>query len=226
MTMDGRAQRYLRRPRAPGGRDEFESSLAGEDTLRAGDGGDDEKPHHRRHRPPHFAERMESMRSLLRYAPADESWVLRTSVILRPHVRRIAEDVFGQLLASQETARYFSGAQGVVDADQVAMQVAALTQWLGSVIDSPLDGETAEFVASVGHAHVRPRTPGNGPIKGRYLLAATSAIQSSVIKIMGDAIADPRDAAASADAWCKRLMIHLDLLFAVYASTQASGRWY
>ena len=45
-------------------------------------------------------------------------------------------------------------------------------------------------------------------------------------RILSAAILDPAELGACIAAWNKRLMIHLDMLLAVYGSTEGSAHWY
>ena len=84
----------------------------------------------------------------------------------------------------------------------------------------------AVYVASVGHAHVRPREPIRPQIKAGYLLITMSWVQGLFIAILSDWCVDPVELGTHAAAWCRRLMMHLDLLLTVYGSTERSAHWY
>lgn len=51
-------------------------------------------------------------------------------------------------------------------------------------------------------------------------------MQRMFIAILARAIDEPDRLGRCAAAWCKHLIIHLDLLLAVYGATESSAHWY
>jgi hypothetical protein len=88
------------------------------------------------------------------------------------------------------------------------------------------DARTSAYVASLGHTHARPDERSTVPIKASLLLITVSWVQSAFLTILSDECDDIAEFAEQAAAWNKRLLLHLDLLLAVYASTERSAHWY
>lgn len=222
--MQQRSQRYVRRRRGwlgtTSGNDAPEN--AGEHLN--GSRRAESAPRGRRRRS-HFDERLDTTSAIVGLTPEDDACIAESRATIASQIPQVADDVYRALLSRPETAAYFTNAQGVVDSAQVTMRREAFEDWLHAVVEDPLDEETAAFLASVGRAHARGEETG-GRVKARYLLGTISRVQSSFLTILADTIADPKTLGACSAAWCKRLSIHLDLLLAVYGSTESSAHWY
>jgi len=221
--MQQRSQRYVRRQRtwigqAPGsqasaGEEGRASEPEGKTVLRG------------RQRRSQFSKRLDTTSALIGLTPDDEAWIAKSQADIASHIPQVAEDVYRALLSHPETTAYFTNTRGAIDRAHVAMRREAFEDWLHAVVEDPLDEETGDFLASVGRAHARPEGGGDR-IKARYLLGTISRVQSSFLAILASAIADPAALAACSTAWCKRLLIHLDLLLAVYGATESTAHWY
>ena len=173
----------------------------------------------------HFDERIAVTQELIDYTPEDEAQIDATSSLLQPHIRVVTERIYRELLSHPEASAPFRDDAGAIDCEHVSVRQHAFEEWLYAVVCDPLDAATADYVASVGLAYVRHERPG-ARIKARYLLAIVSRVQVLFVAILADAIPDPKELAAATAAWCKQLMIHLDVLLAVYGSTESSAHWY
>ena len=222
--MQQRSQRYVRRQRGwigqgagsqdPGGEEGVLVTEAVRKSVLRG-----------RQRRSHFGKRLDTTSAIVGMTPDDQAWIAKSQAHITPHIAEVAEDVYRALLSRHETAAYFTNERGAIDRAQVAMRREAFEEWLHAVVEDPLDEETAEFLASVGRAHARPEGAGDR-IKARYLLGTISRVQSSFLAILSSKIAEPAALAACSAAWCKRLLIHLDLLLAVYGATESTAHWY
>jgi hypothetical protein len=173
------------------------------------------------------------MSGLFGIGPEDEQAVVRSRGLLRRHVDQIVDEVYRRLLADPETAMHFSdgraalgNANGRVLRANVEMRREAFRGWLVRVVEDPMNESTSAYVASVGHGHVRQGEPNAGHIKAGFLLVTMSWVQSLFLAILADGCTDAMDFADQAAAWCRRLMLHLDLLLAVYSSTETGAHWY
>ena len=220
-----RAQRYVRRRRVwPGASPEQVESTDGTSlpasALPAGNA-----PLQGRRRRSHFDERLDATRQLVGLTPEDEACIDDSRSPIAAHIGDVADDVYRGLLAQPETAAHFADARGVIDGGQIAMRRETFEEWLRSVVDNPLDAETAEYLASVGHAHVRPEHTEHR-IKARYLVSTISRVQALFTVILSGSYSEPEKLGRYVTAWNKRLMIHLDLLLAVYGATESTAHWY
>jgi hypothetical protein len=163
---------------------------------------------------------------LIGAGPEDDDLAAGSRDLLRHHVDDVVDEVYRRLLAHPETAVQFSDANGRVIGAKVEMRRETFRHWLVAVIDGPLDSNMFEYVASVGHAHVRPRQPTRGHIKAGLLLITMSWVQSLFLAILADGCTGTAEFARQAAVWSRRLMLHLDLLLAVYGSTEGSAHWY
>jgi hypothetical protein len=186
-----------------------------------------------RRRSAHLDEHFAKTSQLIGVGPEDDQVVARSRGLLRRHVDDIVDEVYRRFLAHPETAVHFSDGHGALaDAngdvlpDAVEMRREAFRAWLVTVIEDPLGSNTSEYVAAVGHAHVRQSEPNAGPIKAGFLLITISWVQSLFLSVLVGGCKDTADFAEQAAAWCRRLMLHLDLLLAVYGSTERSAHWY
>jgi hypothetical protein len=222
--MQQRSQRYVRRQRGWIGQAAGSQASAGEGRVGATET-DGKSVLRGRRRRSQFGERLNTTSAIVGLTPEDEAWIAKSQANIAPHIPQVVEDVYHALLSRPETAAYFTSVQGTIDRAQVAMRRESFEEWLHAVVEDPLDEETAAFLASVGRAHVRAGGTGDR-IKARYLLATISRVQSSFLAILANSIADPAALGACSAAWCKRLFVHLDLLLAVYGSTESTAHWY
>ena len=172
-----------------------------------------------------FGERIEATRELVGYTSADAARIESSRALLTDQTAAVAEEIYKGLLSRPETAVQFMDVHGAIDTTEVVMRRTAFAEWLRSVIVDPLDARTADYLASVGHTFAR-RESVAARIKARYLVSTIGNVQAAFTRILSMAISDPAELGACVAAWNKRLMIHLDILLAVYGSTEASAHWY
>lgn len=212
--MQVRPRRYVRRPRA------WEAEAGA-----ALDSGAGEAPRGRRRRS-HFGEHIEAACALFGYTYDDEARVTATAPIVLAQVDAISDAVYRHLLGQRVTAAHFSDAAGAIDRDRVAARLATFRDWLRTMVEDPLDADTGEVLASIGLTHVRPRDGADQRVKARYMTSTISVVQTMVIAALAGSVADPVELGAAASAWSRRLLIHLDLLLAVYGSAEGTAHWY
>jgi hypothetical protein len=195
--------------------------------VNAGQLADDSKTSLRgRRRGQGFAQRLEATRILVGYTEADAALVSATREVVLAQSDAIAGAFYEYLLSHRETAVHFARADGRTDREAVHARHASLKEWLSMAIEAPLDEQLSAYLAEVGRAHTGR---GRGPVarvQARYLVAAMSFLNTELIGMLGDAIADRATLIASLAAWNKLLMIHLDLFLAVYASAEGTAHWY
>jgi Protoglobin len=163
----------------------------------------------------------------LGYGSSDDEWVLASREAIAPHIPTIVAEIFHDLLLNAEMARQFEGPDGSISSDIVVARRQAFENWLYAAIDDPLDGITADYVASIAHAQVRPRGGGGERIKGRHVVAMVMRAQVLVLAILGELyFPNPQEFKQVAAAWSKRFSVHMDLLLTVYGATESSAHWY
>jgi len=173
-----------------------------------------------------FGRRLDAMRVLIGYTPADEALVYRTREIVSAHADAIAEAAYAHLLARPETAAFFEKAAGVPDTGYLATRKKELKSWLARAMQDPLDDELCGYLARVGRAHTKRGGDPNVHVKARYLLATMSFLQTALAGLLAGEIADRALCVATIAAWDKLLMMHLDVFLSVYDSAQATPHWY
>ncbi len=178
-----------------------------------------------RRRRANFGERIEATCTLVGYTAEDAANIDASRAWIAAQIGAVTDEIYQEFLAQPETAAHFRDASGGIDRGSLAMRRAAFEGWLRSVTGDPLDVETAEYLASVGHAHAR-RERGATRIKARYLVSTIGSVQAAFTRILAAAVDDPSELAGYVAAWNKRLMIHLDMLLAVYGATESSAHWY
>ena len=92
--------------------------------------------------------------------------------------------------------------------------------------ERPFTPSMTDELAAVAHDPVRPRVPGQPPLKAHYLTAAIARCFAGFVEELGAAIDDPNELARCAAAWSKRLAIELDVVLAVYAAAARTPNWY
>ncbi len=173
-----------------------------------------------------FAQRLERTRILLGYGDADEALVRATRGVLLPQAEAIAGAVYEHLLSHPETAVHFTRADGRPDRAHLALRTDSFKGWLSATIEAPLDEEFAGYLAGVGRAHTRRGGSPAARVKGRYIVAAISFVQTALIGLLDAAIADRAELLATVSAWNKLLMIQLDMFLAVYGGAEGNPHWY
>jgi len=130
--------------------------------------------------------------------------------------------VYGHLRTRPEFVAQFTDQRGQLDHDRLAAHRDAFTEWLFCIMDDPLDAETGEYLATIGHAFARS----DGQLKARYLVETVARVQTLFQQTFAREYADRETLAACSAAWSRRLMVHLDVLLAVYSATQGTPHWY
>jgi hypothetical protein len=179
-----------------------------------------------RRRRGHFADQLEAARQSVGFDDNDARIVRDTQHLIDPHVDVIAQEVYAQLLCQREAASYFVDDNDVLNGDRLAAHRAVFREWLGCLVHDAPDASTAQHLASIGQAYVRPRDPIERRVKARHLVRGISHVQTSIIGILTSCIAEPQMLSEYISAWCKLLTIHVDVLLAVYASAAGSAHWY
>jgi hypothetical protein len=220
-----RSQRYARRRRGWLGETASDAGDPSAESIGIPLTQPEESRRGRRRGRPHFDERIAATRELIEYTPEDEARIEATSHLLQPHIGAVTGQIYRELLSHPETSAPFRDAAGALDLEYVAVRQQAFEEWLYAVVADPLDAATAEYLGAVGLGYVRRERP-DTRAKARYLLATASRVQVLFVAILAEALLDPRELAASSAAWCKQLMVHLDVLLAVYGSTEGSAHWY
>jgi hypothetical protein len=224
--MQERARRYVQRRPTWLGRMPRDGAAFVDSPVRTGGVPEKQAAPRGRRRRGHFGEQLEAVRAAVGYTPDDDASVQASKELIAPHVDEIVAAVYRQMLAQPETAMHFAGSNGVIDPQRVAMRRAAFSAWLRSVVGDPMDASTGEYLATIGHAQVRPRDAAEHRVKARHLVRTVSQVQTMFIAILASTIDEPDRLGRCAAAWCKRLIIHLDLLLAVYGATESSAHWY
>jgi hypothetical protein len=178
------------------------------------------KPKGRRSRQ-QFAARLEATRALVGYTEEDEARVQATREAVLTQAEAIANTVYERLLSRPETAAQFTHDGVRPDRAYVAFQ-----EWLRLAVEAPLDERLAAHLAGIGRTHTARGGDPGVRVKGRYLVAAMSVVQTVLAGLLAEAGGDPRDVAAAIAAWNKLLMVHLDMFLAVYGAAEGNPHWY
>jgi len=171
-----------------------------------------------------FARRLATSRRLVGYTSSDEALVHASRAALRPRAGAIARTLYAHLVAQPETAAPFTLPDGRLDRGHLDAREETMAAWLTAAIDAPPDAALAARLARIGQAHIRPER--GARVAGRYLVIMMSFLQTAIIAELERDAADPSALPATAAAWNKLLMIHLDLLLAVYDAAEGSPHWY
>ncbi len=174
-----------------------------------------------------FAQRLTNARAFVGHTERDEALVRATRDVVLAQSDAIVGAFYEYLLSHRETAVHFTRADGRTDREAVDARHASLKEWLTLAIEAPLDEQMSVYLAEVGRAHTG--RGGRGPsarVNARYLVWATSFLQTELIGVLGDAISDRDTLLATIAAWSKLLMVHLDLFLTVYASGEGTAHWY
>ena len=173
-----------------------------------------------------FGRRLEAMRALIGYTPADEALVHATREIISARADAIAEAAYAHLLSRPETATFFLNSDGLPDTRYLAARRKELMAWLARAMQDPLDDELSSYLARVGRAHTKRGGDPNVHVKARYLLATMSYLQTALAGRLSAEIPDGALCAAAIAAWDKLLMLHLDAFLSVYDSAEGTPHWY
>jgi hypothetical protein len=163
---------------------------------------------------------------LVGFTAEDEASIEASRHVIAAHVDDVADEIERFLPVQPESAARFVGGPGRPDRAQVSQPRASFREWLHCVVQGSLDANTAGYLASFGLAHVRPHGPSESRVKARYLAACVARVQALFAGLLARSSSDPGELAACVSAWSKRLMVHLDLLLAVYSSAESSPHWY
>jgi hypothetical protein len=176
-----------------------------------------------------FAARLAATCALIGYTEEDGARVRATGEVIRAHAGAVADVVYEQLLSRPETAVHFvrDGSRGGRGGRAyVAERSDALQAWLRLAVEAPLDEELAAHLAGIGRSHTARGGDPGVRVKGRFLLAAMSVVQAALADVLAREAESPREAARTIAAWNKLLMVHLDLLLAVYGAAEGNPHWY
>jgi hemoglobin-like flavoprotein len=175
-----------------------------------------------RRRRTHFAERLDRAREAIGYTDADAARVQRTGPIVREAADAITERMFARMLDHPDMSHHFTGVSG----ESIDTRRESFGRWLLAAADGKLDAKMASYLAEIGHAHVRPRTPGAHPVRARFIVAIIGQVQAAITEILATAINDSSELAACVTAWDRLLAVHLDVMLAVYSGAEGHARWY
>ncbi len=173
-----------------------------------------------------FVTQLATTRALVGFTEADEVLVGATREVVLGAVDGIVDAFYSHLLAHPETASAFTQADGRIDRELVATRHESLREWLIAAVEAPLDERLATYLAGAARVHTG-RGAGKGVrVKARYMVAAMSFLQTSLIGVLGVSGLDAEVLLETVSAWSKLLMIHLDLFLAVYGGAGGTVHWY
>lgn len=163
---------------------------------------------------------------LMGFTHEDEELIEASRHVIVANIDEVADEVERFLPIQPESPSRVGGGRTRPDRGQVAQQRASFREWLHCVVHGRLDADTAGHVASFGLAYVRPDGPSESRLKARYLAACVARVQALFAGLLARSSSDPAELSARVAAWSKRLMIHLDLLLAVYSAAESSPHWF
>ena len=173
-----------------------------------------------------FGARLEATCASVGVTAEDDVYIQSSRDFVAGHVDAIADEIYRHLRARPELSTQFTDHGGRIDQDRLAAHRDDVREWLACVVNDPLDADTGEYLAHLGHAHVRPRHDSELQLKARYLVDTVARVQVLFLDILSRGYSAPEEFARCAAAWTRRLMVHLDLLLAVYSATQGTPHWY
>ena len=173
-----------------------------------------------------FATQLATTRLLVGFDEHDEALVAATRGVVAASAGDVAEKFYAHLLAHRETASAFTRADGRIDRELVAARHDSLRAWLIAAVEAPLDERLAAYLAGIARAHTGRGTSKGARVKARYMVAAMSFLQTSLIAVLGVSGLDADTLLETISAWNKLLMVHLDLFLAVYGGAGGSAHWY
>jgi hypothetical protein len=140
----------------------------------------------------------------------------------RGAVRRHLHDLVAQVMQSMfsEAATISGGRMPQTAAKRF------VRAWLTAVVTGVPDRLTGEPFTSLAHDQVRPAGESPIRIKGGALVIATGVVQAAIIGLLADLIDDAELRAETTAAWCKLLLVQLDIVLKVHGATESSPRWY
>lgn len=175
---------------------------------------------------PPFGARLEAACASVGVTAEDDVYIQMSRPLIAVHVEAMADEMYRHLRGRPELAAQFADRRGDVDQERLAAHRNDVLDWLLCVVEDPLDAETGEYLAHLGHAHVRPRYEPELQMKARHLVEMVTRVQVRFIEILARGYGDPEQYSRCAAAWSRRLMVHLDVLLAVYSATQGTPHWY
>jgi hypothetical protein len=160
------------------------------------------------------------------YSADDDFQIALTGDLIAPHIGAIADEVHAMLTRDSGSASYFRDAHEDHGDARGAAHRDLVREWLRCLVDDPLDADAASAIARIAHEHIRPRDNDARPIPARYMAAVLARVADDITAILVHSDEGVADLAAAVSAWSKRCALHLDLMLAVYSSTQGSPHWY
>jgi hypothetical protein len=173
-----------------------------------------------------FGDRLSATRRLVGYTDDDARRVEATRKPVLAAADTLTAAVYKHLVSHDETAEYFTRADGRVDHAQIAERTASLKQWLAWSIEAPLDDTAAAKLADIGRAHTKRGGHTEKRVRARYLVSAMAYVEAALLPVLDGAIKDRQELLATVAAWIKLLTIQLDMFLAVYASGEGTAHWY
>ncbi len=173
-----------------------------------------------------FATQLAATRALVGFDERDEELVAATRDVVAASAGDVADKFYAHLLAHRETASAFTRADGRIDRELVAARHESLREWLTAAVEAPLDERLAAYLAGIARAHTGRGAGKGARVKARYMVAAMSFLQTSLIAVLGVSGLGADELLETVSAWNKLLMIHLDLFLAVYGGAGGTAHWY
>ena len=137
-------------------------------------------------------------------------------------VRAAMGSILGDPVDEEESAH----SERVPSGEWQVAGARALEASIRACFESAFDEEIIDKLAALGHDLVRPRSTGESPVKGHYIVTSIGRCFALCIEELAAEFDDPGEFALHIAAWIKRLTIEIDMLLAVYAAAARTPNWY
>lgn len=142
--------------------------------------------------------RYEEILRYVRFGPEDRARLGAASVLVAPHVHRLAAEFYDRIREHEEAHAVFQNEA------QVDRLTRSMELWVAQVFDGAYDATFFERIAHVGRVHVEVGLP------QRYMLTAMAVMRGSLVAVLADGGADEATRAALNKALDAQLAVMLD----------------
>jgi hypothetical protein len=155
----------------------------------------------------------------------DDEIAVETAQLLAPKAEEIADEVFNRMLAHLNRDHQLVDGVGS-SGDDASTRRRDFRDWVDAMIREPAAPATSERSAGIALSYARPPGALSSPIPARYLLSAIGHLQASMLSRLAASYDDVQQLARVGSVWNRRLLMHGDVLLAVYGASAGKPHWY